>query len=311
MSFATVLTASRLPEKPWKTGAVVRLALCVLSSILMLGGLTAMVARYFETPQNSSPIVFVALAVAAFVFTVAAMVMFFRSWSDDERYLFNLLVLLVCIYGGMIFLWLAGRLIHGKIELENQVESMLIAVITFQGTALVFVHFFLREHSMKWAQGFGLNLRPGHALLLGACVGILTPYPAWILQDVSIRLFETLRLHPQAQQTVEILRHTIGLSGRITSGIATIMIAPIGEEIIFRGIFYPWAKRKFSQQIALWGTALLFGAVHANLASFIPLTLLAVVLVWLYEYTGTLLAPIAVHCVFNAANFVALYYQRN
>ena len=142
-------------------------------------------------------------------------------------------------------------------------------------------------------------------------VGILTLYPAWVLQDVSIRLFETLRLHPQTQQTVEILRHTTGLTGRIASGIATILIAPIGEEILFRGILYPWAKRRFSQQLALWGTAILFGAIHANLASFVPLTMLAVLLVWLYEYTGNLLAPIAVHCVFNAANFVALYYQRN
>jgi membrane protease YdiL (CAAX protease family) len=306
-----VLNTSRLPEKPWNTGAVVRLALCVLCSILMLGGLTAMVARYFEIPHNSSPTVFVIFVVTALVFVVGALVMFFRSWADDKRYLSNLLVLLVCIYGGMIFLWLAGRLIPGKIELESQVESMLIAVITFQGTALVFVHFFLREHSMAWAQGFGFNVRPGHALLLGACVGILTPYPAWILQDISIRFFEALRLHPEAQQTVEILRHTIGLSGRITSGIATILIAPIGEELIFRGIFYPWAKRRFSQQIALWGTAILFGAVHANLASFIPLTLLAVLLVSIYEYTGNLIAPITVHCVFNAANFVALYYQRN
>jgi len=309
MSFATVLNPNQLPEKPWKTAAVARLAICVFISMLMLGGLAVMVARYFEVRQNSSPIVFVAFSAAAFVFIASAMVMLFRPWSNEQRYLFNLIVLLVCIYGGMLFIWLAGRLIHGKIELENQVETMLIAVITFQGAALVFVHFFLREHSTKWVEGFGLDLRPGHVLLIGACVGILTLYPAWILQDVSIQLFEALKLHPQTQQTVEILRHTTGLSGRIASGIATILVAPIGEEIIFRGILYPWAKRRFSQQIALWGTAILFGAIHVNLASFIPLTLLAVLLAWLYEYTGNLLAPIAVHCVFNAANFIALYYQ--
>jgi membrane protease YdiL (CAAX protease family) len=48
-----------------------------------------------------------------------------------------------------------------------------------------------------------------------------------------------------------------------------------------------------------------------NLAVFVPLTFLAVILVWVYESTGNLLAPIAVHCVFNAANFVALYSQQN
>ncbi len=93
-------------------------------------------------------------------------------------------------------------------------------------------------------------------------------------------------------------------------GIATILIAPLGEEIIFRGILYPAIKRTGRPQLALWSTALLFGAIHANLASFVPLTLLAVVLVGLYEYTGNLLACFAVHGLFNAVNFVALYLQQ-
>src|SRR6185312_6169638 len=102
-----------------------------------------------------------------------------------------------------------------------------------------------------------------------------------------------LTLHPQQQQAVEILRHTETLLSRVVSGIATVLLAPVGEEVVFRGILYPWAKRKFSPAIALWGTAIVFGAIHLNLSSFIPLTILALVLVWLYEYTGNLLAPIA------------------
>jgi hypothetical protein len=106
------------------------------------------------------------------------------------------------------------------------------------------------------------------------------------------------------------LRHTETILSRAASGIATVILAPIGEEVIFRGVLYPWAKRKFSPAIALWGTAVLFGAIHVNLSSFIPLTVLALVLVWLYEYTGNLLAPIAVHVVFNGANFIALFFQQ-
>jgi membrane protease YdiL (CAAX protease family) len=59
----------------------------------------------------------------------------------------------------------------------------------------------------------------------------------------------------------------------------------------------------------LWGTSLVFALTHANVATFLPLTFLAMVLVFLYERTGNLLAPIAAHSLFNAANYFALIYQ--
>jgi membrane protease YdiL (CAAX protease family) len=80
---------------------------------------------------------------------------------------------------------------------------------------------------------------------------------------------------------------------------------------LFRGVLYPAVKRITNPQVALWGTALLFGAIHANLATFLPLTFLAVILVCLYEYTGNLLACITTHSLFNAANFLAVYLVQN
>ena len=281
----------------------------MFTSVALLGGLAALMLRYFETPQKSSAILFIACVVASFAAVVGAMVMLFRPWQVEERYLFNLLVLLGCIYGGILFIWLAGRLTEGTIKTQNPVQAMVIAVVSFQGAALVLVHFFLREHFLGWREGFGLDLHPGQALLTGICVGALVTFPVLWLNGVSFHLFEKLALHPHEQQTVEILRHTEGWLGRFAAGIATIFIAPFGEEVLFRGILYPCLKRKFSQPIALWSTAILFGAIHTNLSSFIPLALLAVILVWLYEHTGNLLAPIAVHCVFNATNFIMLYLQ--
>jgi membrane protease YdiL (CAAX protease family) len=311
MPFASAWITSRLPEKPWKTGAVVRLGVGVLTSMALLGGLAALVLGYFQTPQSSSAILFVACVVATFAAVVGAIIMLSRPWAVEERYLFNLIVLLGCIYGGMLFLWLAGRLTTGTIATSNPIGNMLFPVITFQGAALVMVHFFLREHLTGWQEGFGFKLHPNRALLTGVCVGILITYPVLRVNELSFYLFDKLALHPQEQPAVQILRHAAGPLTRVLAGIATILIAPIGEEVIFRGILYPYVKRRFSQPIALWGTAVLFGAIHLNLSSFIPLILLALILIWLYEYTGNLLAPIAVHCVFNAANFVALYTLRN
>jgi membrane protease YdiL (CAAX protease family) len=311
MPFVSAWNASQLPEKPWKAGAVVRLVVSVLVSAVMCGGLAMTVLRYFETPQESSLVYFIALAAITVALVAVAFMLLARPWLPEQDNLFKLIGLLTCIYGGVFLTWMAGRFITGKIELQNPVFMMLTTFVTFQGAAVVLVHFFLREHRIGWPEGFGLNLRPTHTLLIGFSVGILALYPTWGLQRFSISLLEKLTYHPQAQQAVEILRHTEGMLERVALGIGTILIAPVGEELIFRGVLYPGVKKGYGKQVAMWSTALLFAAIHANLAVFLPLTFLAVILVWVYEYTGNLLAPIAVHCVFNAANFVELYAQQN
>ena len=43
----------------------------------------------------------------------------------------------------------------------------------------------------------------------------------------------------------------------------------------------------------------------------LPLTVLAVVLVWLYEKTGSIIAPIIMHATFNAINFALIKLAPN
>ena len=78
---------------------------------------------------------------------------------------------------------------------------------------------------------------------------------------------------------------------------------------VVRGVFYPLIKQAGYPRIAVWGSSLLFAAIHVNLATFLPLTLLAVVFVWLYERTQTLLAPIIAHALFNGVNFILMMYE--
>jgi membrane protease YdiL (CAAX protease family) len=84
----------------------------------------------------------------------------------------------------------------------------------------------------------------------------------------------------------------------------------MAEEMLFRGILYQWCKRIGFPRLGLWCTSLIFAAMHSNLASFIPLLVLAVTLVILYERTENLIAPIAAHSTFNAINFTLLYLQQ-
>jgi uncharacterized protein len=87
------------------------------------------------------------------------------------------------------------------------------------------------------------------------------------------------------------------------------LVAPVVEEILFRGILYTSVKQAGYPRLAFWASTLLFAAAHLNLLTFVPLAFFAAVLIWLYESTDNLLAPIAAHSVFNFANGLLLVFQ--
>lgn len=87
-----------------------------------------------------------------------------------------------------------------------------------------------------------------------------------------------------------------------------VVLAPVAEEFIFRGVLYPVIKQLGYPRLALFGVSALFALIHLDAAIALPLFVLALGLTWLYERTDTLLAPIAAHGLFNAANLVLLAY---
>jgi membrane protease YdiL (CAAX protease family) len=70
---------------------------------------------------------------------------------------------------------------------------------------------------------------------------------------------------------------------------------------------YPAIKRIGFRRLALWGSSLLFAAIHLNFLTFVPLLLLSLGLTLLYENTDNLLAPITAHAFFNTLNFVMFF----
>lgn len=91
---------------------------------------------------------------------------------------------------------------------------------------------------------------------------------------------------------------------------AAILIAPIWEEVVFRGILYPYCKARFGRWPGLAATSLLFGAIHFHLPSLLPLALLGLVLGLAYERTGSLWSPILLHALFNLGTAINLLVFR-
>jgi membrane protease YdiL (CAAX protease family) len=295
-----------LPEKPWKAETILRLFGSVLICGLFVSLLVSSAAGSFTEPAQPHTFQSLLIIAAALGCFAGALFVLGRPWSLDQS-VRNLAALLVCVYAGLALTWWAVHLRGGHAGTENSTLKIVIAVLSFQGASVVLVHRFLREQHRGWISEFGLDLGWQRAVLLGAAIAVIFLPVGWGLQSASASLLQRLELHPEEQVAVEVLRTSQAPLSRLVLGLAAIVVAPLGEELLFRGILYPAIKQWGFPRLAWWGTALLFGAIHTNLISFLPLTLLALCLIWLYERTGNLLAPITAHSLFNAMNFAALY----
>lgn len=78
-----------------------------------------------------------------------------------------------------------------------------------------------------------------------------------------------------------------------------VIVAPITEEILFRGILYPVLREAIGMKGAIAISAILFGMAHLHFPMVLPLAFLGVVLALAYEYSGSLFLSIGIHACFN------------
>ncbi len=89
---------------------------------------------------------------------------------------------------------------------------------------------------------------------------------------------------------------------------AAVILAPIGEETLFRGVLLPWLRRFLAPDAAVWVSAVLFGVGHLRYGFYLStIVVYGLVLGWARLHTGNLRASIVLHMIINAvATGVAL-----
>ncbi len=86
--------------------------------------------------------------------------------------------------------------------------------------------------------------------------------------------------------------------------LCVVVLAPIFEEMFFRGLMYPALRRKLGARMAVFLNGLIFGALHFEPLFLISLVLVGMVLAYEYEKTDSLFAPMLTHSLYNLAVMV-------
>lgn len=96
----------------------------------------------------------------------------------------------------------------------------------------------------------------------------------------------------------------IGAGNMAVAWIATVIVAPILEEIVFRGLIYTRLKQGMAAVAAAVIASLLFALSHGTIVWGIYTFLLSMILIWTFERFQSLTANICFHFFFNLTGMV-------
>ena len=84
-------------------------------------------------------------------------------------------------------------------------------------------------------------------------------------------------------------------------------VAPFGEEVAFRGLFFPWLRERIGLIAGIVISSLVFASLHGVMQLIPSLAVVGAVLAVLYHRCGSLYPVMLTHGLFNAIMVVALY----
>jgi len=230
------------------------------------------------------------------------------QWRDGG------LLLLVILGGHTVFLGVYAALqrISPFSGAGQQAAVLLTHTVLFHGAVALFVLWRLLHRRLSWRRAFGNAPSPLRRRLAQGLTGYLAALPPVAALAVAAHLLLSAAGYPVAPQDVVALfagsEEPWWLRGYLA--VLAVGIAPLVEEVLFRGVALPVVARRTSAGTAVCCVSVLFALVHFHIPSFAPLFGIGAALSVAYIATGTLVVPIVMHGAFNAVSIVMVILLR-
>ena len=193
----------------------------------------------------------------------------------------------------------------GDLSAGEVIVGLIFTIILLDGLFIVFpAAICIWRYGLRWSD---LGLRPFDRDLWwlplvaagGAHIGVIA-YGALLI------LFGADSAVPE--QDIEDLFDSRAVLPMV--GLATVIMAPLAEELFFRGFVFAGLIRPLGLWGAMVASGFLFGAFHVTsvdtLGLVLPFGVIGMLFAWLYHRTGSLWSSIGAHFVFNAVSFAVL-----
>ena len=188
-------------------------------------------------------------------------------------------------------------------ENTNALRQAVVAGYTFHlGSILVWILFGL-YHPGIWP-GRGLSwFNSFHA----AVRGLLFAIPVIVIVAVAwSSALEAFGMPTDPQDLIGIIRAAEDPAYLVALGFLAVVVAPINEELLFRGGLFRFLKSRFPTAPAIIASSVCFALLHMNWFSFLPLFILGCFLSLVTLKTGSLKPAILMHALFNLNSVVVI-----
>lgn len=119
-----------------------------------------------------------------------------------------------------------------------------------------------------------------------------------LLDDLAVLISHLL---PMSQSDIDMFQRL--MSGGVASFITLCLIAPVIEEMLFRGIFLRSFLHQYSARQAIFFSSALFGIAHLNIYQGVPAFLVGLMIGWIYLRVRSLWPCIIAHMAFNLSGY--------
>ncbi len=209
-------------------------------------------------------------------------------WKTSDTWI-GLIILLILI---ALFLGIAL-----KFDLMNSdASSLLLAAPQLLMMIPIAIIFLWRKVSWKELGFFPFKWQD---LALG-CGLLLFVYFLTIINNM---LMMVLGVVTQAETIFEVLDEIESIPFFI---LTSMFIAPIFEEIFFRGFLFRGFRQKYGWKIALFLSALIFSLFHGQVATLIPTFLLGSLFAYMVQRTESILPSMILHFLVNSVGTCGL-----
>lgn len=156
-----------------------------------------------------------------------------------------------------------------------------------------------------------LLLMWGYARIRGSKVAIFRYHFHWlntsavlwgVVAITAIGVIEEPLLSLMPEEWLESVMQQIGTGAYAIC--TTVILAPIFEELIFRGVLLGNIRRRWGSLRAVLFSSLIFGAIHLIPQQVVNAFLVGIIIGGIYVMTDSILAVITLHAVNNALSYV-------
>ncbi len=183
--------------------------------------------------------------------------------------------------------------------------------LLFHWIGLAAVVGLLAQRRLPWRSAFGLY--PATLLHKAGCgvLILLGTMPVLVVATLLYNLIlQGFGFQPTLQDVAFIISDETSVWMRVYFFLLAVVLAPLFEEILFRGILLPALAKRFGATASTVAISLLFAGIHGHVPSLVPLFILSVSLCMAYIGTGSLATSIAMHALFNGVTVTLLFVIR-